>query len=413
MKKFLIAAVLVVMGATAMAQAVEDSKFTDNFSITLKGGGVSAMKHYAFFGNMRGAAGIELRKQITPVFGLGIEGEWTFGTSNWNKPGSVWGPYSCNIVDHQLVGMFGTVNMMNLFGGYKGTPRPFELEAVLGAGWWHGYKHGDCGWMPAENSWYTRVGLNFNVNFGSAKQWTAAFKPGIVWDMNGSANDVDRKASKSNHSAFNANHAMVELQLGITYHFKNSNGTHHFALVERGVPQAEFDALNKRVNELRGALEEVSAQSADLMAQARRDLDAANAKNAQLQKDLDDCMSRPVNPLLIDNSMESIETNVFFAQGKSVVTAAQMPNVERVATFLKNHKDATVKIRGYASPEGSKEINERIARQRAEAVRDLLVKKYKISASRIEAEGMGVGDMFSEPDWNRVSVCYIIAPKAK
>ena len=43
----------------------------------------------------------------------------------------------------------------------------------------------------------------------------------------------------------------------------------------------------------------------------------------------------------------------------------------------------------------------------AEAVKTILVNKYKISASRITAEGQGVGDMFTEPDWNRVSICTI------
>ena len=37
----------------------------------------------------------------------------------------------------------------------------------------------------------------------------------------------------------------------------------------------------------------------------------------------------------------------------------------------------------------------------------ILVNKYKINASRITAEGQGVGDMFTEPDWNRVSICTI------
>ena len=35
----------------------------------------------------------------------------------------------------------------------------------------------------------------------------------------------------------------------------------------------------------------------------------------------------------------------------------------------------------------------------------MLVSKYRIKSSRIEAKGLGVGDMFSEPDWNRVSIC--------
>ena len=62
-------------------------------------------------------------------------------------------------------------------------------------------------------------------------------------------------------------------------------------------------------------------------------------------------------------------------------------------------------IKGYASPEGSAEINAKIANARAVAVRDILVNKYKIAANRISAEGQGVGNMFSEPDWNRVSIC--------
>jgi outer membrane protein OmpA-like peptidoglycan-associated protein len=103
----------------------------------------------------------------------------------------------------------------------------------------------------------------------------------------------------------------------------------------------------------------------------------------------------------------SLECLVYFGQGKTIVSPAQLPNVERIATFLKNNKDSKVIIYGYASPEGSVEVNERIANQRADAVKNLLVNKYKIAADRITAKGKGVGDSFSEPDWNRVSICTI------
>lgn len=96
-----------------------------------------------------------------------------------------------------------------------------------------------------------------------------------------------------------------------------------------------------------------------------------------------------------------------FRQGRSTIDASQLPNVERIATYLNKHKDARVVIKGYASPEGSLEVNERIARARAQAVMNLLVRKYRINATRITAEGQGVGNMFSEPDWNRVSICTI------
>ena len=111
-----------------------------------------------------------------------------------------------------------------------------------------------------------------------------------------------------------------------------------------------------------------------------------------------------VKEVSTDKELESVVT---FAQGKSVIAASQLPNVERIATYLKKNKNAKVVIKGYASPEGSAEINARLAKERAEAVKNQLIKKYKIAADRIEASGQGVGNMFSEPDWNRVSISTI------
>lgn len=102
-----------------------------------------------------------------------------------------------------------------------------------------------------------------------------------------------------------------------------------------------------------------------------------------------------------------LESVVTFRQGRTTIDASQLPNVERIAVYLNKYPESTVVIKGYASPEGSQEVNDRIARQRAEVVKNTLIKRYKISAARISTEGQGVGDMFSEPDWNRVSICTI------
>ena len=45
--------------------------------------------------------------------------------------------------------------------------------------------------------------------------------------------------------------------------------------------------------------------------------------------------------------------------------------------------------------------------RRADAVKAILVDKYGIAAGRINAIGHGVGDIFSEPAWNRVGICTI------
>ena len=93
--------------------------------------------------------------------------------------------------------------------------------------------------------------------------------------------------------------------------------------------------------------------------------------------------------------------------GAGSAKAPQLPNVERVATYMKKHPEAKVIIKGYASPEGNLAFNEKLAKARAEAVKNILVRKYKIDDTRIASEGQGIGDMFSEPDWNRVSICTI------
>jgi hypothetical protein len=48
-----------------------------------------------------------------------------------------------------------------------------------------------------------------------------------------------------------------------------------------------------------------------------------------------------------------------------------------------------------------------LSQRRADAVKDILVNKYGIAANRINTIGHGVGDIFSEPAWNRVGICTI------
>ncbi len=376
MKKILLFAA-VVLGFTAMqAQTtLTGSKFSDNWSLGLSGMGVTPLTHHAFWPNMRGGIGLDITKQITPVFGLGVEGNWYINTTK-----------SKTVFDGSNISLLGKFNLMNAFAGYKGTPRDFEIEAVAGAGWLHNY--GIVG-----NAFSTKYGLNFNFNLGEAKAWTVAFKPAIVWNM-----DRDASTNTYGNSTYNANHAFVELALGIVYHFNNSNGTHHFTIADL-YSKSQIDELNAKINGLRGDLDQKDAA----LAAKQNELDQANARNNQLQNDLNDCINKA--PQAVVKTTDTMESVVTFDQGKTIINKSQLPNVERVATYLKNHKDSKVVVKGYASPEGGAAINAKLAKERAEAVKTILVNKYKIKADRIAAEGQGVGNMFSEPDWNRVSIC--------
>ena len=374
MKKFIAVTVACLTCSGIYAQrAYEGANLGDNWSIGIHAGVTTPLTHSAFFPNMRATWGLGIGKQLTPFFGMGVEAMTSINTTA-----------SKTAFDNTNVSLLTSVNLSNLFAGYWGTPRLFEIETVAGLGWLHYAQNGD----GDRNSISSKLGLNFNFNLGEAKAWTIGIKPALVYDLN---------ACGERNVGFNANRAAWEITAGLKYHFRCSNGKHHISFAKL-YDQAEVDALNEQVNNLRQTNVDQEAE-----------LTAANQRYAELELQLADCKNQ--GPVIVTDTITShkktLESVVTFRQGGVSVVASQTPNVERIATYLKNHEKATVSIKGYASPEGKAEVNARIAQQRADAVKSLLVKRYKIAENRITAEGQGVGNMFEEPDWNRVSICTI------
>lgn len=374
MKKFIAVTVACLTCSGIYAQrAYEGANLGDNWSIGIHAGVTTPLTHSAFFPNMRATWGLGIGKQLTPFFGMGVEAMTSINTTA-----------SKTAFDNTNVSLLTSVNLSNLFAGYWGTPRLFEIETVAGLGWLHYAQNGD----GDRNSISSKLGLNFNFNLGEAKAWTIGIKPALVYDLN---------ACGERNVGFNANRAAWEITAGLKYHFRCSNGKHHISFAKL-YDQAEVDALNEQVNNLRQTNVDQEAE-----------LTAANQRNAELEQQLADCKNQ--GPVIVTDTITShkktLESVVTFRQGGVSVVASQTPNVERIATYLKNHEKATVSIKGYASPEGKAEVNARIAQQRADAVKSLLVKRYRIAENRITAEGQGVGNMFEEPDWNRVSICTI------
>ncbi|MCM1309862.1 MAG: OmpA family protein [Bacteroides sp.] len=383
MKKFILAAIA-TFALTGVANA-ENRELAplapcDNWSITLKGGIATPLNRMegSFKDNIRGVAGLEVRKQIAPAFGIGVEGDFGFNTSTWNMR-----PSMHNVLDDMYIGVFGAVNLNNLFAGYAGQPRVFEVEVVGGAGWIHGfvpkaqgYDYDDLG---------VKTGLNLNFNLGEAKAWTVSLKPAILWD-----------ASRKDFKAFSGRTAALELMAGVTYHFGNSNGTHSFAFAA----PCDYSEYNDQINALRAMVVAQEAGIADL-----------TTANANLKAQLDECLNRPATVVTntvveTNNNLQSVRY-IFYKIGSSKITADQQPNVEMIANYMKKNPKSTVVIKGYASKDGNLSFNERLAAARAQSVKSMLTNKYGIKADRIKAEGQGIGEMFKEESWNRVAICIL------
>jgi outer membrane protein OmpA-like peptidoglycan-associated protein len=273
------------------------------------------------------------------------------------------------------------MNLMNLFAGYNGMPRPFEVETVTGLGWLHHYMtgSGDTDDLSA------RIGLNFNFNLGEDAAWTLGIKPAVLFNLTGEY--------PSKKLAFNRNKANMEILLGLTYHFADEDGNRHFALVNAIDPLA-LAAMNEEINDLR---EVIVAKDVELVGLADELMVVQDQLNESRNKEME----------TTGQTIKILESVVAFPFNQSDVQTSQMPSLEHVANYLKDNPDAKITVNGYASPEGTEEYNLQLSQRRADAVKNILVDKYGIAADRINAIGHGVGDVFSVPAWNRVGICTI------
>lgn len=376
MKKILLLAAVAFGAMSAQAQVATQGSSSSNWQVGIDGGATTPLKGTHFLKNARGAFGLHIDKMVSPVVGLGVEGVATINTSKWDMNGGVSNGLT---IDNSYVGGYAKFNLMNLFGGYKCEKRAFEMEAVAGAGWLHSYAKYD---NPTTNDFGTKVGMNFNFNV--TNNLTLALKPSVIWNMTGTVYPNAENATAN----YDRRRGQFNLMASVSYTFNPG----FECIVPRD--QAEIDGLNAEINALRGALAACEGSVAALTAQ-----------NADLANQLAECNARKAVVKEVTNNNYSSVRFVFYKIGSSKIGADQQPNVEMIAAYLKSHPQAKVVIKGYASQDGPKELNEKLAAARAESVKTALINKYKIAADRIVAEGEGIGHMFEEESWNRVSIC--------
>ena len=380
MKKFFLvmAAAMLTASASAQKTTITSNKASDNWYLGINAGVDTYLKEKlgsdGFFKSIAPTVGVRVGKNLTTVFGLALEGDVVFKSNN------KWYPGSKTFIEGLSLDLMGTFNMSNLFAGYKGEPRPFEVIALYGFGWEHDFNH-----LPKSNAINSRVAVDFAFNLGADKAWQLYIEPSLTYNLHNWLGGVD----VSNEFQYDARNAYFGLKAGVNYKFGNSNGSHNFKIEELR-DQAEID--DAKINELRADNNAKDGQ-----------LSAKDQQIADLKAKLAECEARPVQ--VVEKKEEFLQPHVIFRQGKSVIDAAQYASIEMVAKYMKNHKDAKVKVLGYASPEGNAELNQKLSEKRAEVVKNALIKKYKIAADRITCEGLGATDkLSSENDFNRVAM---------
>jgi outer membrane protein OmpA-like peptidoglycan-associated protein len=367
MKRILFLLTAVMMTLTISAQTVEESSGSDNIYFGINGGVATKATGVKWMNNLNPNVGVRVGRWFTPVFGLAVDGSAYLS----NKPYISTGTF----VRASNVSLLGTVNLTNWFGGYKGEPRCFEVSAFYGLGWGHLFTSKHDTYEPV-NRMTSKAGVDLTFNFGSKKQWQFFIEPSVTW---GFLNSFEQPAFQSAYNLswsssqprYNVHNAIVQLNGGFAYKFRNSNGTHNFKLAD-APDDSEISRLNGIINELRAELAKKPGEREVVKEVVKEVIKEVPGKEVR------------------------VENLVFvtFAQGKSELTR------EAKAALNDVKAGSHVQVVGTASPEGSAEINQKLSQARADVVADYLRGRGVIID---ESTGKGVQGNTS----NRLAIVYV------
>ena len=325
MRKFIL--MLVVMFTTMLSVnaqiATENPKLLDNTYISLEGGVTTPLDMNSMF-PLNEVVGLKLGKEWTPIIGTEIVGQ-LFMNDNHDVR------WTSAMIKGNYLGANATVNLNNLFDGYNGKPRVFEIKANGGLGWIHR-------WCYGGNSFGAKTGLDFNINIGKKRAHTLSISPAVYWDLHKT-------------DGFNKHWAQLGLFIGYTYHFKTSNGTHYFKTYDVGSMIDEIDRLND-----------------------------------ELVKKPKEVIVEKVGPTNIITETIEGKKVIYFAFDSDEIT-------DEMKSILDSVQPGTYDINGYASSEGTTEYNKYLSQRRAEAVANYLINKEGVKINSCIGYGVLFGNI--------------------
>lgn len=251
-------------------------------------------------------------------------------------------------------------NLNALFGGYN-QYRVYEIIPYVGAGFTHNYT------APQREA--------LSVNAGIINRFRVSNAVDINLEL--SAMGVEDKfdgtvAGKRGYDG------VFSATLGLTYRFPKRG-------FSRPMPQL------------------ISALELSAMQQQMAEMAAANQ---QLQSALTAAQNRPIEVSeteVVVADPDIAPRTVFFKIGSADVAPREVMNLSYLANLMKEFPNATYTVNGYAdSATGTPAFNQELSLKRAQAVVNVLVKDYGISANRLKVAANGGVDKFGQPILNRV-----------
>ncbi len=145
------------------------------------------------------------------------------------------------------------------------------------------------------------------------------------------------------------------------------------------------------------------------------------AANAAMQgkQSLDDVLSG-IGKVPTKDSPVAIPGNALFAHDSSELGQESVPILEKIADLRRRFPDYVMVIVGHTDNTGSPDYNVRLSQRRADAVKEWLVKRYGMAASKLDTLGKGSqellvpsGNVEEQAPNRRVEVVLVPARAAK
>ncbi len=391
MKRLLCIPTLLFLALTAYGQeGYGGNKLTDNCYVGLSLGYSSRTTHTRVLHTANPNIGVRLGKWYTPELGIAFDANLILAETAENF----------SVENENLYTFSPTLyiqgNLGNIFCGYHGTARKIEYILNIGLGYMHSnsLNNHEANIGSIRNAITQSIALDITWNFGRDREWQVFLEPMLTYLIAGAKGGESFDGTPRQTCGFDLNYSYLHLNVGIAYKFRNSTNRHNFTILTPCTNKEE-ESLNAEINALRGKL----AETGDLQAEIEMLRQKIRDMEAECGKTLAPVVEKE-NPGL---------PAVFYKVNSSVVTPAQQQNVAIAAEILKNHPKMKLMIKGYASPEGNAQGNNVLSEKRAEAVRNMLINTYGISASRIVSEGCGATDkLFPIYEFNRVAMLYLV-----
>lgn len=238
-------------------------------------------------------------------------------------------------------------NVTDMFCGYR-EGRVYSAIPYIGFGWLHSYD------APRNNEFAANVGF---VN---------RFRLSSRWDFNLEARAMMTKDNFDGQPGGKKYEGMVSVLAGFTYKLPTSTWKRtEVRTVSTGISQEEMNRIQAQLRE-----------------QQERSLQLENELAAERNKTAD---------VVVERQLKVAPRIVIFPLGKSTLSKQERVNLGYLAKQIKEASASQVyTIVGYADNKtGSETVNERLSKERAEAVHNTLTNEFGVDASRLKIDYKG------------------------